>query len=194
MDREIKRKIDEICNEVGSAAAEEASEEIIEELLKGYGERVKAGMSELDAYRDVLKKIDSIKEMLDSLPRTEDEQRKKAQKTNYKSNAKFIDKISRLWWSLILLAFAAFTFYGMGMSWLLFLWGAIGQTFFGMIKQYNKGKTLKKVLKSGLSKVLWLAICIVFFGIIAYGTSSWLPFAICGGGVLQVIINILFDE
>ncbi len=193
MDREIKRKIDEICNEVGSAAADEASQEIIEELLKGYGERVKAGMSELNAYRDVLKNIESIEEMLDSLTRTEDEQRKKRQKANYKNNAATVDKLSRLWWSLVLLAFAALLSVGVGMSWLMFLWGAIGQTFFGMIKQYNKGKALKKVLKSGLSKVLWLAVLILFFCIVAiYDVGSLIPFAI--GVVLQVIVNILLGK
>ena len=87
MDREIKRTVKKLCDEAGSAAAAAACDDLTEDIEKAYNERVKAGMSELDAYRDVLKNVDEIKKMLDSLPITEDEQRGRQNRDSYKDNA-----------------------------------------------------------------------------------------------------------
>lgn len=66
-------------------------------------------MSELDAYRDVLKNVDEIKKMLDSLPITEDEQRGRQNRDSYKDNAKVIDKISSALWLLVVFVYLAFS-------------------------------------------------------------------------------------
>jgi len=60
MKRELHRKIESICNEIGTSAASAACEDIVHDLESEYDKRVSVGMSELDAYRDVLKNIDYV--------------------------------------------------------------------------------------------------------------------------------------
>ena len=197
MDREIKRTIKKLCDEAGSAAAAAACDDLTEDIEKAYNERVKAGMSELDAYRDVLKNVDEIKKMLDSLPITEDEQRGRQNRDSYKDNAKVIDKISSALWLLVVFVYLAFSlrFGGWRYTWLIFLWGSIGQTLMNMVKKYNRGTPLKKVLRGGISNMMWLAIVIAYFFIsFAFGgwSYTWLIFIF--GAFAGKIIDIFFGD
>ena len=197
MDREIKRTVKKLCDEVGSAAAAAACDDLTEDIEKAYNERVKAGMSELDAYRDVLKNVDEIKKMLDSLPITEDEQRGRQNRDSYKDNAKVIDKISSALWLLVVLVYLAFSlrFGGWRYTWLIFLWGSIGQTLMNMVKKYNRGTPLKKVLRGGISNMMWLAIVIAYFFIsFVFGgwSYTWLIFIF--GAFAGKIIDIFFGD
>ena len=154
-------------------------------------------MSELDAYRDVLKNVDEIKKMLDSLPITEDEQRGRQNRDSYKDNAKVIDKISSALWLLVVLVYLAFSlrFGGWRYTWLIFLWGSIGQTLMNMVKKYNRGTPLKKVLRGGISKMMWLAIVIAYFFIsFVFGgwSYTWLIFIF--GAFAGKIIDIFFGD
>ncbi len=160
MDREIKRTVKKLCDEAGSAAAAAACDDLTEDIEKAYNERVKAGMSELDAYRDVLKNVDEIKKMLDSLPITEDEQRGRQNRDSYKDNAKVIDKISSALWLLVVLVYLAFSlrFGGWRYTWLIFLWGSIGQTLMNMVKNTTEEHP-RKVLRGGISNMMWLCDC-----------------------------------
>ena len=194
MDREIKRTVKKLCDEAGSAAA---CDDLTEDIEKAYNERVKAGMSELDAYRDVLKNVDEIKKMLDSLPITEDEQRGRQNRDSYKDNAKVIDKISSALWLLVVLVYLAFSlrFGGWRYTWLIFLWGSIGQTLMNMVKKYNRGTPLKKVLRGGISNMMWLAIVIAYFFIsFVFGgwSYTWLIFIF--GAFAGKIIDIFFGD
>ena len=69
MKDELNKKIRELCNEAGSAAACAMAPVLTEDLGRKYDERVAAGMSELDAYRDVLRSVDRIEAMLRALPK-----------------------------------------------------------------------------------------------------------------------------
>ena len=63
MKDELNKKIRELCNSAGSSAACAMAPVLTEDLGRKYDERVAAGMSELDAYRDVLRSVDRIEAM-----------------------------------------------------------------------------------------------------------------------------------
>lgn len=197
MDREIKRKISELCDEAGSAAAAAVGEELIEDLEKEYEARVKAGMSELDAYRDIMKNVDEIKKMLDSMPLTEEETRWKRNRNNYRSNAKLMNKICSALWLLVVFVYLAFSlrFGGWQLTWLIFIWAAIGQIFMNMVKAYNKGVPLKKAMRGRMTAIVWLAIVMLYFiiSIIGGGWSyTWLIFILAA--LIQKVIDIFIGE
>jgi len=69
MKDELNRKIRELCDEAGSASAAAMAPRLMTDLDGEYDKRVQAGMSELDAYRDVLRSVDRIRAMLSALPK-----------------------------------------------------------------------------------------------------------------------------
>ena len=174
MKRELEKKIRAICDEIGTAAATEACDSVTDELKSKYDTLVNDGMSELDAYRDVLRNIDDIKKMLDSLPRTEHELNAADEKARLKSLKSILGKVSSIMWLsvVILFFYVSFTSGNWHISWLIFLWGSICQNVLDMVINYNKGKPLKKVLRSGLSSILWLLTVIAYF-IISFASGRW---------------------
>lgn len=186
-----------MCDSIGTAAAAEKCRELTEELGEEFDERVKAGMSELDAYRDVLKNVNDIQKILDSLPVTEEEQNVRKRKKSSKNLDKILSKISSCCWLLVVMVYIWFsmTYGGWELTWLIFLWGAIGQIFLSMVKNYNHGKTLKKVLRGGMSGVLWIAITILYI-IFSFATGwwhiTWLIYI--AATIVQIIMNALLDE
>lgn len=197
MKRELERKIKSMCDSIGTAAAAEKCTELTEKLGDDFDERIKAGMSELDAYRDVLKNIDEIQEILDSLPVTEEENNARKRKKSSKNLNKLLSKISSSCWLLVVLVYLLFsmTFGGWKFTWLIFLWGAIGQTILNMVKSYNNGKPLKKVLKGGMSEILWLATTILYF-IFSFATGlwhiSWMIYIVAA--IVQIIMSAFLDD
>ncbi len=197
MDREIKRKIKELCDDAGSASAAAVCDSLTEEIEKGYNERVHAGMSELNAYRDVLKNVDDIKKMLDSLPLTEDESRGRRNRENYKQNEKHIDKICSALWMLVVFAYLAFSiiFGGWRLTWLIFIWASIGQTIMDMVKKYNKGESLNKLLKRNVPSMLWRIILIIYFAVgltVGGWKYTWLLFIF--GLLVQKVFDIIIGD
>ena len=89
MKNELKKTISQLCDEVGTASAAARQKVLTEDLVNEYDKRVNAGMAELDAYRDVLKNIDRIREMLESLPDTAEDEEKNHAKQEEKISRKF---------------------------------------------------------------------------------------------------------
>ncbi len=193
MKREISRKIKAISDEIGTAAAEDEAERIIEDLETEYDARIAAGMSELDAYRDILANVSEIEELLRSLPKTNAESASASRKADFKSLKKQLDTISTVMWLLAVIGFfmlnkIASAFY----PWLIFLYGAILQVIINMVKKYNSGKTLRRTVRGGLSTILWLLCVILFFVLGNFMGSAWLIFLV--GAIVQVIINATMKE
>ena len=69
MKDELNKKIRELCEEAGSASAAAMAPRLITDMDSEYDKRVRAGMNELDAYRDVLRSVDRIRAMLNALPK-----------------------------------------------------------------------------------------------------------------------------
>lgn len=197
MKKELDKKLKKLCDEAGSAAAAAKYDELSEQMTDAYNARVQAGMSELDAYRDVLKDVDKIRELLDSLPKTDEEEEIKSRQRSFKWLSKNLSRISGCMWIATAMVYLLFsmTYGGWHVSWLIFLWSAIGQTLLNMVKKYNRGVKLKKVMKSGMSGILWLAVTILYF-LISFASGSWhltwliFPFA----AMIQIMLNAFFGD
>lgn len=196
MKREIERKIKSLCDEIGTSAAA-ACEKVTSDLETEYDRLVENGMAELDAYRNVLKDLDKIKETLASLEKTPAEKATAEKRSKIKDLKKITSKISTCMWLLtVILYFLVSFIYGhWHITWLIFLWGSMGEIVLDMVVNYNKGKPLRKVLKSGLSGIMWLLTVILFF-LISFATGrwgiTWIIF-ICGT-LLQTVIGWIFNE
>ncbi len=197
MKKEIEKKVKELCDEAGSAAAQNIRESITDDLEARYDERVKSGMSELDAYRDVLKNVDYIRDMLASLPLTEDEERGKIHEADRKYNEKKLDSICSALWLLVVIAYilGSFATGQWRITWLIFLWGAVGQTIMDMVKKYNRGTPMKKLMRKGISTIMWLFITMFYF-LISFATGgwyiTWIVFLI--GAFIKKIIDLFLKE
>lgn len=196
MKRELGKKIRSLCDELGTSAASAACEEFTRDLETEYDKRVDAGMSEIDAYRDVLKNIDEIKKILATLPKTEAETEEAQRKTDQKNLKNILSKISTCMWLILVIAYFAISLsYGhWGTTWLIFLWGSMGQTVLDMILKYNKGKPLNKVLKSGVTSIVWLFTVILYFAVsfaIGHWHLTWLIFLV--GILVQKIVGWIFE-
>ena len=197
MKNELNRKIRKLCDSAGSAAAAAKYDELSKQMNADYDARIKAGMSEIDAYRDVLRDVDKIQELLNSLPKTEEDDERISLQKSYKWLSKNLSRISGCMWIATAIVYLLFsmTYGGWKITWLIFLWTTIGQIVLNMVKKYNRGVKLKKVLKGGLSGILWVAVTILYFlfsMIVGYWHLSWLifPFTV----ILQIILNALFSD
>ena len=194
MKNELKKTISQLCGEVGTASAAARQEGLTEELEQEYDRRVRAGMAEIDAYRDVLKNIDAIREMLESLPETDEETKRAEREEGRKNLERILEKISTCMWLCTVIAFVLLGFrFGWRYSWLVFLWSSMGQTLLDMVKRVNRGKPLEKVMKDGRDSVFWIAVTIVYFLVSIASCAwhiSWLVFL--GGAVIQTFLSIFF--
>jgi len=197
MKRELERTVKQLCREAGSAAAAAKEDELKSDLAEQYEQRIQAGMSELDAYRDVLKNVDQIRAMLLSLPKSEAEEEQRKSKEEQKRSEKILDKISSCLWIGTLIAYFLISF-GTGLwayTWLIFLWSSIGQNILDMVKKLGRGKPKKKVLRSGLSSILWIGVVILYF-IVSFGSGlwhlTWLLFP--AATLVQILMGLFLGE
>ena len=196
MKNELKKTISQLCDEVGTASAAARQKGLTEDLVNEYDKRVNAGMAELDAYRDVLKNIDRIREMLESLPDTAEDEEKKSRETGRKNLEKILGKISTCMWlcTVIVYILISFTSAAWNYTWLIFLWSSIGQILLDMVKKVNRGKPLKKVLKGDGSAIFWLIVTTVYF-FISFASGAWhLTWLVfLAGAALQTFAGMFFD-
>ncbi len=197
MKKELEKKIKAMCDSIGTVAAEEMRVELTEDLGEEFDRRVKAGMSELDAYRDVLKNIDEIQKLLDSLPVTDEELDRMECEREAKKWNRIISKISSCCWLALVIVYFLFSI-ASGMwhlTWLMFLWGAIGQILLNMVTKYNKGRTMKKVLSGGLSGILWLSTVMMYF-VFSFASGmwhlTWLMYI--AATIVQIILSAILDN
>lgn len=199
MKKELKKKLESMCEEIGTAAAAEKIDELADEVSKAFDRKVSEGQSELDAYRELLADVDKIKAMLESLPATEEEADAKEQKKSAKKMNALLDSIETCMWILTVAAYFAisFLFGHWHMTWLIFLSSAIGSVLFDMLRKYNRGTPFDQVMHEEFSGVLWLGIVILYFlysftlGGWAW-SYSWLIFLI--GAVIEVIRDGLWKS
>ena len=197
MKNELNRKIKKLCDNAESSAAAAKYEELSRQMSEEYDARIRAGMSELDAYRAVLRDVDKIQQMLNSLPKTDEDEERISRRKSFQWLSKNLSRISGCMWIAVTIIYFLFsmTFGGWSLTWLIFPWTAIGQILLSMVKKYNKGVKLKKVLKGGLSGILWIAATIIYFLFsMTFGGwhLTWLifPFTV----ILQIILNALFSD
>ena len=201
MKRELDKKIKQICDEVGGAAAEAKLDDVTRIMNDQYDKIVESGKTELDAYRALLADTEKIREMFNSIPKSEQkrnpqgESEKSSRKKKNKKEKGILDTIETSMWLLIVIFYFLFSmrFGHWNLSWLVFLWGSIGSVLIGMVKKYNRGESLRRTMKKGISKIMWLYIVIIYFaGSFIFGgwAVSWVIFLV--GALAEVILNAIF--
>ena len=95
-----------------------------------------------------------------------------------------------------------FCFFALGMglhlwktAWLVFIWSAIGEILLDMTKNINRGKNEKKVIREGLSGILWLSTTILFFLLGFYGhlwSTAWLVFI--AAAIVQILLGTFLND
>lgn len=220
MKDELNRKIRELCDETGSASAAAMAPRLISDMDSEYDKRVKAGMSELDAYRDVLRSVDRIKAMLSALPKdegnrnaspfsasaaaaadggedwdpAEDFSRRAAGMKRLKF---YVEKASSLLWvgTTLLYFLWSLAFGGWRYTWLIFLWAAAGQVVLSAAEEYNKRLNLKKTLLDTFSGCLWIE-AVIFFFLAGFGLGlwrfSWLIFL--AATIVQILLGAVLGD
>ena len=192
MKKELNKKIKKLCDDMGTAAAAEKLPELTEQLDHTFDQCVEAGMSELDAYREVLRNVDKIQEMLDSLPVTEKEKKKKDRKLGSKTLKRNLDAVSACMWLCTVAAYflISFRFGRWHLTWLIFLWSTIGQILLDMVQKYNDGTPLKKVFHKEFPGILWVGTVILYF-LISFRFGGWaLTWLIF---IAATVFQIIFD-
>ena len=198
MKKELNRKIEELCESAGTEAAREMAGELTADLDKRFDDRVAAGMSELDAYRDVLRNVDQIEQMLRSLPQDADaEAAMKSRRAGEKRLKFYLDKTSEVMWvsSLIVFFLIGFIGHAWKYAWLIFLWSTIGQIILEMTENYNKKRNLNKAMRDVISGILWVGTVIVFFltGFAMHlWKFNWLLFLVAV--VIQILLDAILKE
>lgn len=192
MKKELKKKLESMCGEIGTAAAAEKLDEMVGKISTEFDRKVAEGQSELDAYRELLSDVEKIKAMLAELPETEEEADEKELQKNAKKVNAMLDTLETCMWLLTPVAYLAvsFLFGHWHMTWLMFLSSAIGSVLFDMLRKCNKGIPFEKVMHQEFSGVLWLGIVIAYFlySFTVGGWAwaySWLIFPL--GAVVEVI-------
>ena len=174
MKKEIEKRVAALCEETGTKAAEEARDGIVRRLNNEYDELVAEGTDEITAYREILTKLDKVREELDRLPRTEEETESEGKRRKFRSLGTVLNEISFIMWALALTTYfyVSFRFGYWHITWLMFLWALCGQTILEMISKYNKGKPIPQVLRIGLTVILWLMVVITYF-LVSFFTGAW---------------------
>ena len=221
MKDELNKKIRELCDEAGSASAAAMAPRLITDLDGEYDKRVRAGMSELDAYRDVLRSVDRIRAMLSALPKDEGSERASRSAGFPESGAEdtedgwdpeedfsrraagmkklkfYVEKASSLLWVGTTLVYFLWSlaFGGWRYTWLIFLWAAAGQVVLSAAEDYNKRLNLKKTLLDTFSGCLWIE-AVIFFFLAGFGLGlwrfSWLIFL--AATIAQILLSAVLGD
>lgn len=197
MKKELNRKIRELCESAGTQAARDMAAELTADLDRRFDDRVAAGMSELDAYRDVLRNVDQIEEMLRALPSSDGAAAAEDPRAGEKQLKFYLEKTSAVMWVM-----TAIVFFLLGMiggvwkyAWLIFLWTTVGQILLEMTRKYNRRRNLNRTLRGGLSGILWVGTTIVYF-LTGFGLGMWrinwllFPAAV----VVQILLDAFLKE
>ena len=174
MKKEIEKRVAALCAEAGTKAAAEAEDGIVERLCGEYDELMAGGDDEITAYREILTKLDKVREELDRLPRTEEEAEAEGKRRKYRSLGTVLNEISFIMWAVVLTTYfyVSIRFGYWHITWLMFLWALWGQTILEMISKYNKGKPIPQILRAGLTVILWLIVLITYF-LVSFFTGAW---------------------
>jgi len=197
MKKQLQNKIRKLADEFTDAAAVQAIQESEAELEAEFDTLVKAGKTELDAYRQVLQDVEKMRSILEKMPKTESEQQSETEK---KTNDAWKQKISSmhasmegiLWLATVMLYFIiSFRFGHWHLTWLLFLSASMGSILMNMAAEHLKGRSFSKQTKKWHG-LLWLAITEAYFLIsflFGHWHLTWLLFI--GGALAELLIRVI---
>lgn len=196
MKKQLKREIQKLYEEFGSASAEYAPKvDTMEEMTDDFDSMVESGMTELEAYQALNKDLERMHVVLEKLPLTG---REKAEEADRRARGQFFKWMKKLrgniesiqWLLTTMLYFLiSFRFGHWHLTWLIFVGGSMGTILLDMLTKYNKGVPLGKQ-KGNWSALLWLATVIAYFLIsFAFGHwhLTWMIFLVAT--ILQILIG-----
>lgn len=213
MKRQLEQELRRACERAGTEAATERFDQLAASIEKEYDKRVAGGMSELDAYREMLRDIHAIEELLretSSNGRAEEEStrgknrsleqadlaadgaREREERARWNRKMKVIEgAVQSIWWLLAVFFyfFISICFGHWHMTWVGFLWAAIGTLLIDMLFQYNRGRPLGRMF-GHLSAMMWLALAIVYFVagfLFRLWSLAWLVFLL--GAIVQILLS-----
>lgn len=182
MKKELNRKIISICEDAGTAVAAEKCGELMDELDREYDKHVAAGLTELEAYREVSKRLDEIKKLVDSLPNETEEElaaRLRAEELDrmegFRTLKRITGKMSTVLW---LSTVPVYLLYSMrtgrwATSWLIFLLATVSEIIINSVVDWNnETKDRRKTVRGLASSVLWLMTVVLYF-VISFATGKW---------------------
>ncbi|MBE6598196.1 MAG: hypothetical protein E7638_02000 [Ruminococcaceae bacterium] len=180
------------------AQAAKQSPSLFETVTEEYNKRIAEGQSEAEVYRELLRDIEKIEEMLRSLPGESETTEKEevpheSEKRRNKKLSSLHSSIQGLLWLLTVAAYflISFTFGGWHLTWLMFLTSSIASILLKILFDYNKGVPMKK-LTGKLHGIMWLAIVVLYFLIgLTFGGwhLTWLIFIL--GAACEVVIGMI---
>ena len=194
MKKELNKKIIAICEEAGTAAAAEKCGELMDEIDREYDDRIARGMTEIEAYRDVLKRLDEIKLLVDSLPAEESEEEKADRKKGYKTLKRIIDKVESIMWVAVIPGYLIYSLatHRWKTSWIIFLVVTLLQIILDTVVDYNDvTKDPEEVMQDGKSALLWVGSALLYV-LLGFLTHRWLSCAVVF--VLAVIVQLIMDK
>ncbi len=192
MKREINRKIQSMCDAMGTAAAAEMAPELIQEVDHVFDQQIAAGMSELEAYRAILSDLDRIQAELDKLPVTESEAKSRIAKLPSERLKSWLNKASPAIWFAALVMSAVRLFSGHFLSfWTPFLGAINGQRLFDMLVQINRGMPERKALRKYGSGFIWIGFAQLAVNLLASDINKVMLLPLIG---LAVVAQVLLSR
>ena len=194
MKDELEKKIRSICDEAGATAR---ADEMVETFGHQYDARIRAGMSEIDAYRDVLRNLDRIQQAARVIRDTDEEIALRVHREACENLKFYLNKTSQGLWILTFIAFMILCLRGSARyAWILFPWTACGQLILQTVEDYNKKMRTRQSLFGGLSGLLWVGTATLFFvSLLIFHVSAryaWLLFPAAAFG--EVLLTVFFDK
>lgn len=178
MKKELNKKIISLCEDAGTSAAAQICGDLMDKLDREYDQRISEGKTELEAYREVSKRLDEIKKLVDSLPEdeeTETEEERLDRMEGFRTLKRITGKMSTVLW---LSTVPVYLLYSMhtgrwATSWLIFLISTISEILINSVVDWNnERKDHRKTARGVASSVLWLLTVVLYF-VISFATGKW---------------------
>lgn len=178
MKKELNKKIISLCEEAGTSAAAQICGDLMDKLDREYDQRISEGKTELEAYREVSKRLDEIKKLVDSLPEDEEketEEERLDRMAGFRTLKRITGKMSTVLW---LSTVPLYLLYSMrtgrwATSWLIFLISTISEILINSVVDWNnERKDHRKTARGVASSVLWLLTVVLYF-VISFATGKW---------------------
>lgn len=178
MKKELNKKIISLCEEAGTSAAAQICGDLMDKLDREYDDHISGGKTELEAYREVSKRLDEIKQIVDSLPEDEEketEEERLDRMAGFRTLKRITGKMSTVLWLSTVPVYLLYSMYTgrWATSWLIFLLATISEILINSVVDWNnERKDHRKTARGVASSVLWLLTAVLYF-VISFATGKW---------------------
>ncbi len=178
MKKELNKKIISLCEEAGTSAAAQICGDLMDKLDREYDQHISEGKTELEAYREVSRRLDEIKQIVDSLPEDEEketEEERLDRMAGFRTLKRITGKMSTVLWLSTVPVYLLYSMYTgrWATSWLIFILAAVSEVLInGTVDWNNEKKDRKKIARAIASSFLWLMTVVLYF-VISFASGRW---------------------